>query len=498
MKKRIQRYYKNHKMKDIVQKIILVSIFFLALALRLMVVDQSLWLDEAISVQVATKYNFWQIITQFSPKDFNPPLYYLVLHFWLKIFPATEFFIRLPSIIFGLSAIIFIYKISLLIFKNKKIGILVAALLATSPLHIYYSQEARMYSLATFLTCGSMYYFIKLIRSKNSLFIIHYLLFIILMLYSHYLCWFIIVVQWSYILILKLWRVKKLFFNILISNILIFLSLLLWLPILSDQLKIGDRVASNNIVWNQLGNLSIKNIALLPVKFIIGRTSFENKSFYYLLVFLLVLFFGYLLYRTLKISFFPACLEKTRPGLELTIIWLWLGIPLFLGVLISLKVPIFSYFRFLFCLPALYLLISKGVFSFKKPTILIILLLLINIFFSFKYLLYSDYYRENWKETVKVLHQQNVSKASVLILENVTAPFDYYDKQESKLVFFEQKELVVNENTIWLIPYAQPIFDPQDIIRQYLNSKGFMRTYEQHFRGVTLEKWQKLVASGYN
>jgi len=476
----------------------LVIILIIGFIIRLINVNQSLWLDEAIAVQAVSKYGFWDLIARYAPYDFNPPLYYLILHLWLKIFPANEFFIRLPSIIFGLCAIIFTYKISLLIFKNKKIGILAAALLATSPLHIYYSQEARMYSLATFLTCGVMYYFIKLIRSKNSLFIIHYSLFIILMLYSHYLTWLILPVQALSFLMMRGWKHKKLIRNFLISQSLNLLFIMPWLPTLFKQLSLGDRVALANNIWSSLGSFSFKNISLLPIKFIIGRTTFENKNFYYLLSFLLVLFFGYLLYLASKALFFPDRNLSPVPGTERTVVWLWLFMPIFLGVMISLKIPIFSYFRFLFCLPAFYLLIAKGIYSLKKSTWFIIIVLIINLFFSLQYLLNTNFHRENWKEAVKVLHKENVSKAPVLILENVTAPFDYYDKQESKLVFFEQKELVVNENTIWLIPYAQPIFDPEDSVRQYLNSKGFNRTYEQHFRGVTLEKWQKLVASGYN
>lgn len=450
--------------------------------LRLIAINQSLWLDEAISVQVATKFSFLEIINQFAPKDFNPPLYYLILHFWLKIFPATEFFIRLPSIIFGVLTALFIYKIYYFIFKEKKEALFSLVLLLTSALHIYYSQEARAYSLAAFTVTASMYYFIKLLKKKDTSNIAFYMFYTVLMLYSHYLCWLAIFTQVIYLFFYQKNKLKN-YFWLFISLFLIYIP---WLPTLFNQLNIGKKAALTNTVWRKIvGGLSLKSISLLPVKFIIGRTSFTNKSFYFILASILVLFFTFLLWQTKR--------KKQNPLAKL--IWFWLVIPLILGIFISFKIPIFSYFRFLFCLPALYLLIARGVFSFKKPQQFIVLVLLINLFFSFRYLLNQNYYREDWKSALKVLHQRNINQTPVLILENVTAPFDYYDKGKSRLVFFNQREIVANEEVVWLIPYAQPIFDPRDLTRAFLKTKGFQRVYEEHFNGVTLEKWQKLIAS---
>lgn len=464
---------------------VLFLLLILAFFLRLIALNQSLWLDEAISVMTVKNLSLKKIIVQFLLSDFHPPLYYLILSFWVKVFGFSEISVRIPSVLFALGTINFVYQIAKL-FGNQKLGKITALFLATSPLHIYYSQEARMYSLATFLTSGSMYYFIKLLKNENTLFTIYYLLFTILMVYSHYLCWLVVFTQVVYFFISKKWTNKKILLNFLVSQFLNFFFYFPWFPILFNQLRIGQRVALRNIIWRKVvGSLSAKAIALLPIKFIIGRTSFSNKNFYIFIVLLVILFFGFLLWQAAK--------EKQNQLIRL--IWFWLIIPVLLGIIISFKIPIFSYFRFLFCLPAFYILIACGIFKFKKPQKFIVLVLLINLFFSLRYLVNQNFHREDWKKAVKILHQKNLNKTPVLILENVTAPFDYYDKGESKVVFFNQKELVTNENTIWLIPYAQPIFDPQDLTRSFLKTKGFQRVYEQHFRGVTLEKWQKILAN---
>lgn len=458
--------------------IILILVF--GLLLRLISINQSLWLDEAISVSLVKNSSFLKNLSFYMKGDFNPPLFNLVLYFWLKVFPAQEFFIRLPSLIFGLGAGIFTYKIAQLFLKKKE-AYLPFLLLITSPLHIYYSQEARMYSLAAFTVTGSMYYFIKFLQTKKPIFAPYYLLFTILMLYSHYLCWLILPVQWLYIVLQKN---KKIFLNFLINQLLILFSLIPLAPLLLSQLQIGQKAALENVVWgNVVGALSFKNIALLLIKFMIGRTSFESKLFYYLIILLLAIFFGFLL---------------TRAGKKMFVLWLWLVVPPFLGAIISFKIPVFSYFRFLFCLPAFYLLLAGGVFNLKNPKSYLVVLLMINLFFSSRYLFNQDYHRENWKEAIKILHQQNIDDDPVLMEPNVAAPFIFYDQAKSHLVFSDQKETLKYQPTVWLIPYAQPIFDPEDQTRKFLQNNDFVRTYEQHFRGITLEKWQKLMAGRYN
>jgi uncharacterized membrane protein len=127
-------------------------IIFLGFLLRLYrLTDQSIWLDEAWSI-----YHSQQPLSQIiGLKDNTPPLYYLLLHFWMQIKSNSEFSARLLSTFLGTISIYVTYLLGSLIF-NKKTGILAALLLAISPIHIYYSQETRAYSLFFLLTLLSM------------------------------------------------------------------------------------------------------------------------------------------------------------------------------------------------------------------------------------------------------------------------------------------------------------------------------------------------------
>lgn len=477
-------------MRKINFSFIFILILILGLFLRLINLNQSLWLDEAISVMAVKEFNFSDLLTKYMILDFNPPLFNIILFFWLKIFPASEIIVRLPSLILGLLTCILVYKIYKLFFKKTKGANIAMLLLATSPLHIYYSQEARMYSLAAFSTTLAIYFFLKLnkereISLKNLIFSS---LSLSLALYSHYLCWLILPFLSFYIFLplfkkeksiednkKNFYQCQKIFFALFFA----FLSQLPWLPYFFKQLVTGQRAAELSPIWSQtVGALSLKAVILLPVKFIIGRTNFANFYFYVLIVFLIGILFFYFLLKAFK--------------KEAGFFILWLVSPILLALFISLKIPVFSYFRFLFLLPSFYILLAFGVSQHQKTILAVILILMSNLFFSFRYLFNSEFQRENWKEAIAFLHQLNENQKPVLLFEAASAPFLYYDEGESEYFFISKKEVIKNWDSFWYIPYLQPIFDPQDNYRIFFEKKGFFRTFEKHFRGITLEKWEKI------
>lgn len=467
---------------SIAPQLLFYLILILGFVLRLVNINQSLWLDEAISWQAVSDYNLKDLLRVFLAKDFNPPLYYLVLYFWFKIFPASEIFMRLPSVIFGVLTCFLVYKVYFLAFKDKKGALLTTALLATAPLHIYYSQEARTYSLTTFLVAGAMFFLLKFLKDKKNKFLIFNSIFLILFLYSHYLTFLFLPVQWLGFLTSKISKDKKIRLKFIIVQLINLCFFLLWLPIFLKQLNIGQQIGASSAWGRVLGQTSWKNIVLLPVKFIMGRTNFLNQFIYGLSAVVLVILFIFILIKARK---------------KALIFWSWLLLPPFLGIIISLKIPVLSYFRFLFCLPVLYLLTAKGIMNFKHKKVVFLLsvmLLLINLLFSSRYLFLPRFHRENWQEAIAVLNYKNITYAPVMIMDHVRAPFDYYNQQSTQIIPPSQKELISQKDQVWLIPYTFPMFDPEDKTRIWLQSRGFVRTFEQHFNGVTLEKWQKLLA----
>lgn len=467
-------------------------ILLLALFLRLINLNQSLWLDEGIQWWASTSFSLPHLVTEYIKGDFNPPLFHTILHFWIKLFGDSEISLRLPSVMFGVATVYFVYKITELLKLKNKFSILnsqfsipeiSSLLIATGPLLIYYSQEARMYSLAAFTTVAAFYFLLKYKAKKNKLFAIYYVLLSISMLYSHYLTWLLIPLF--------------LFIQPLLTGIAL-LALLPWLPILWQQTNQGLATVAVNPVWAQtVGSLTLKNLALVPIKFLIGRIPIEANLAYTILLLPPLLFLFYLLSKSL-----PKKLDIRHPSV-IKVIWLWLTLPLILGAIVSTKVPVFSYFRFLFIIPAFYILLTVGISKLTKKfqTIAFIFLLSINLLASGYYLLASSNHRENWKGAVSYIHSFSVVEP-VIIQSAVRSPFEYYDQGRTAQISEKNLEELINLPSVWYIPYAQPIFDPEDNIRQTLKDLGFQQIEKKHFRGVTIERYKnfnsRLYSSLYN
>ncbi|MCR4406249.1 MAG: glycosyltransferase family 39 protein [Anaerolineae bacterium] len=136
----------------------LVGILVMGAFLRLLLLGhQSLWLDEAFSVIIARR-DWGQIIVS-TAQDTMPPLYYFVLRAFLALGDG-EFVVRLPSALWGMVTIPLLYALGRRLF-SEKVGLMSALLLAVNPFHIFYSQEARMYSQLGFCTLLSAFFFLR-------------------------------------------------------------------------------------------------------------------------------------------------------------------------------------------------------------------------------------------------------------------------------------------------------------------------------------------------
>lgn len=154
----------------------------LALSLRLFLLgDKSLWLDEAVSLRLSA-IDLPEILANGS--DPHPPLYYLLLHFWL-VWGRTELVLRLPSAIVGALSVPLLYKAGKDLL-GERVGVIAAFLLAVAPLHIWYSQEARMYSMVTFWGIASVFFLIRAVIRGGSLYWIGYMVALLAGLYTDY------------------------------------------------------------------------------------------------------------------------------------------------------------------------------------------------------------------------------------------------------------------------------------------------------------------------
>lgn len=136
----------------------------------------------------------------------HPPLYYGLLHFWLSLpVEPTEHFLRIFSVGLGTCAIPAAYLLAGRVLHSPRGSLLVALLVAVSPLETYYSREARMYALFTLLGVLSIWLmFVALDRGRWWWLL--YATITLLALYTHYVALAILLAENAYIL--WVWRRK--------------------------------------------------------------------------------------------------------------------------------------------------------------------------------------------------------------------------------------------------------------------------------------------------
>ncbi len=174
----------------------LVILVLLALTVRFYRIEaQSFWNDEGTSVALALRD--LQAITRGAANDIHPPLYYYLLHIWMRLFGSSELAVRSMSALLGTALIALTFAIGQMA-GGKTVGWIAALLAALSPFQVYYSQEARMYILTAFLGAVSVLCCLRMLsgwmstsygdRSEGSTtrWPLWYAVSTILLLYTHY------------------------------------------------------------------------------------------------------------------------------------------------------------------------------------------------------------------------------------------------------------------------------------------------------------------------
>lgn len=133
--------------------------------------------DEAFSWKLTARFSALEI-ARLAAQDFHPPLYYLLLCAWIRVFGDGINALRSLSVIAGANAVVFAFLLAhdVVAFasraapddaKSFRAGICAAALVAGSGSHIYASTDARMYAMASALTLASTWFLLRQIYSRE-------------------------------------------------------------------------------------------------------------------------------------------------------------------------------------------------------------------------------------------------------------------------------------------------------------------------------------------
>ena len=123
----------------------LLAMTAVALGLRLLI-TRGLWLDEATTWYQAKLPTLGIMLDDIRTSDVHPPLHHVLTWFSVRAFGDGEYALRVPSIAAGVLLVPAIYGLGRELW-DRRTGLIAAALVTGAPILVWYSQEARMYSL---------------------------------------------------------------------------------------------------------------------------------------------------------------------------------------------------------------------------------------------------------------------------------------------------------------------------------------------------------------
>ncbi len=161
---------------------------------------RSIWFDEAFTWRLIQFP--WGEMLQRATLDVHPPLFYILIKPWALLFGASIVSLRLFSVTMAALTSLTAYLFTTTVCRDRRAGLLAAALVAFSGWQIAFSWEARMYTLGTALALFSSYLLVKATtRKKQNLWLWGaYGLAAVALAYVHYYAFFTLAAQGIFVI----------------------------------------------------------------------------------------------------------------------------------------------------------------------------------------------------------------------------------------------------------------------------------------------------------
>jgi mannosyltransferase len=137
----------------------LFALVAVSLLIRTREISIGFWIDEGISQGIANRAV--GAIPHALREDGAPPLYYLALHYWLKLAGDSEAGVRSLSLFFALCTIPVSFWAARSIWRTWRAAWMAAVLATFDPFMSQYAQEARMYTLIALLAIPALTCFLR-------------------------------------------------------------------------------------------------------------------------------------------------------------------------------------------------------------------------------------------------------------------------------------------------------------------------------------------------
>lgn len=470
-------------MEKLKSPLLLLLLVSLAFALRLYHLDfQSLWRDEVDAVLFAEKGPSG-LLPWFIEPGQNGPLYYLLLSFWITLVGRSDFGVRFFSLFLGVLLVPLIYQVGRR-WLERRVALFATLLVGLSPYLVWYSQEAKMYSLLAFLSLLSVQLYLLALQRNRWYLWWAYLLATGLSMYVHILAVLLVPFQALFYLISwpryrgasKAWLIAM---GILV---LPYLPLAKWeIPTLLSSFITGHKFYTLPEIFT-----------VLLFSFGLNSAPYRGLSPAALVLFLLLA--GVLLYRregegeevSLR-GFFAlvrSILAKHHSALFLS---LYLFVPPFVLYLISLGMPIFTDRYLISITPAFFLLIGCGLVAIGNRSRLLLsvclaLLLVVNL--STLWLQMHTKIKSDFRSTAEYMTDRE--GLILFLMPYVRQSFAYYYQGDfmgadppytnggldEEGVAEEMEKITAGQEIVWLLVSEGELWDSRGLVRGWLEENG--------------------------
>ena len=342
----------------------------------------SVWMDEAVTAlhSSGTLESIWTSMT--GTLDYNPPFFFLLEWIVIKLFGITEWSLRLLPAFFGALAVPITYLAGKE-FKDKYVGLIAAAIISFSPFLIYYSQEARPYTMVLFLCSLLMYFFLKGLKENESIVWIAFGITSAAIFYTHFYGLVFVGILWLFALIKYIKTPLRIINGAIIGTIIS-------TPLIFAAYSLYFQRTASPVTYGSNGIYLIPDTIIQMFGYI-GRSVVAFGESYSILLFLILGFLGmlWLFYK-----------DKEKFAL---MVWI-LGLTFAISIAASNKIPMLPRYLLFLMVPASLIIGSTyqmfaNMFQQRNPKIIAIVFVI--LFFVAAIPFYSSYYtsstRDDWK-----------------------------------------------------------------------------------------------------
>ncbi len=478
---------------------------YLVLALY-QISDQSLWVDEVLSVEIALSADSLKTIWLNS----QCPLYFTLLRLWSKLAGTSEFALRMLSTLLGASAILVVYATALELL-NRRVAAVAALLLATSPFFIWYSQEIRYINLMIATSLLATYSFLRAVTTDRLRWWLSYTGFSLLATFSFVSVIFLLMAHGVYLLsqasqrrFLRRWLLCH------IATVALFGG---WF-VAQYWERVGPALARDPSLTRRSGEaLQLTDLlATIPYTFFTLSTGFSigpsvpelhmSRSLASLFNHAAAIVPVGVLFSALFLLGLARVREHKNAGMF--VLW-WLIVPI-LGTFMAATLTTFAAYNVRYVamvLPAYLILLTMGILQVGRPylgVVLIVAVLAVNALSLANYYFDDRYAREDARAASEYL-QSRIRPGDVILAVGNTKALDFYYKGTLPMERIDPRRTTGAEiadhlyatirahRRLWLVEIRPWETDPTQSVKAKLDKLSHRRG-QKGFPGVSVYTYQ--------